>query len=191
MIKVCSVMRATSKRLCFIASMALSNKTLSGCFEPTLARGLTLFLFVQATLSASNRATAAINENRRDIRPQMKFQLPTANCWRYLDFQQRSFSRRLQQRLSILSWIVLTWITTTEHGVARHQDFSARAHHIAYRVVPHAAIHFNAVSQPPLTANLRQLPHFVQRRRNKLLPPKPRIHRHHQHVLDNIEYFRQ
>ena len=49
-------MRATSKRLCFIASMALSNRTLSGCFEPTLARGLTDFLFVHADVMISSDA---------------------------------------------------------------------------------------------------------------------------------------
>src|ERR1700734_3652992 len=117
MIKVCSVIRATSKRLCFIASMALSNSTLSGCFDPTLASGLTDFLLVQPTVSASNTASAAINENRRDIRPRngddyvgaaalgcppersSAFFLPP------LDFQQHRFRRRLQQRLCILPWI--------------------------------------------------------------------------------------
>ena len=49
-------MRATSKRLCFIASMALSNSTLSGCLDPTLASGLTDFLLVQPTVSASKTA---------------------------------------------------------------------------------------------------------------------------------------
>src|SRR5271167_567334 len=150
MIKVCSVMRATSKRLCFIASMALSNSTLSGCFDPTLASGFTDFLLEQATVSASSNASTAINETRRDIRPRIRFQLLTANCWlALLDLQQRSFGRCLQQRLRILPWI-----TTTEHGVARDQDFSARPHHIAHRVVPHAAIYFDAVSQPALAANL-------------------------------------
>src|SRR5580700_1458780 len=83
MIKVCSVMRATSKRLCFIASMALSNSTLSGCFVPTLANGLTDFLLVQPTVSASKMASAAINENRRDIKTSnqscpLKIRLSTA-----------------------------------------------------------------------------------------------------------------
>src|ERR1700691_1759906 len=74
-------MRATSKRLCFIASMALSNNTLSGCFDPTLARGLTDFLLLQATVAASNMPNTAISETRRDIRPRNAFnwgQLPSA-----------------------------------------------------------------------------------------------------------------
>src|SRR6266849_7085457 len=59
-------MRATSKRLCFIASMDRSNSTLSGCFDPTLASGLTDFLLVQATVIASNRLSTGISELRRD-----------------------------------------------------------------------------------------------------------------------------
>ena len=54
LISVCSVMRATSKRLCFMASMARSNNTLSGCFDPTLASGFTDFLFVHATVNVSS-----------------------------------------------------------------------------------------------------------------------------------------
>src|SRR5271156_1326798 len=62
-------MRATSKRLCFIASMALSNRTLSGCFDPTPAKGLTDFLLVQPTVSASTTPRTAIDEIRDDIKP--------------------------------------------------------------------------------------------------------------------------
>src|SRR6202041_1004021 len=65
-----------------------------------------------------------------------------------LHFQQRRLGSRPEQPLGILSWI-----TTTEHRVARHQDFSAGAHHIAHCVVTHAAIHFDAVRQPALAAN--------------------------------------
>src|SRR5262245_56326304 len=49
---VCKVKRATSNLLCLSASMARSNKTLSGCLESTLAIGLLTFLFVQAALNA-------------------------------------------------------------------------------------------------------------------------------------------
>src|SRR5271166_6056423 len=61
-------MRATSKRLCLIASIALSKSTLSGCLEPTLASGLTDFLLVQAAVIKSNRLSAAIDEYLRDIK---------------------------------------------------------------------------------------------------------------------------
>src|SRR5215472_14646672 len=60
-------MRATSKRLCFMASMARSKRTLSGCFEPTLARGLLTFLFVQAAVKARNTPNKAITGVRRII----------------------------------------------------------------------------------------------------------------------------
>src|SRR5215468_4551865 len=64
---VCRVMRATSKRLCFIASMARSNRTLSGCLEPTFASGLLTFLLVQPTLSASAPSRTIVGK-LRDIR---------------------------------------------------------------------------------------------------------------------------
>src|ERR1700752_3296936 len=60
-------MRATSKRLCFIASMARSNRTLSGCFESTFAIGLLTFLFVQATVTKST-PQRKISGIRRDIK---------------------------------------------------------------------------------------------------------------------------
>src|SRR5208282_5634369 len=65
LISVCSVIRATSKRLCFMASMARSNSTLSGCFDPTLASGFTDFLLVHATVSASSNASRTKLEFRR------------------------------------------------------------------------------------------------------------------------------
>src|ERR1700732_5510269 len=63
---VCSVIRATSKRLCFMASMARSNRPLSGCLDPTFDSGLLTFLLVQPTANAStpNRRMTGI---RRDI----------------------------------------------------------------------------------------------------------------------------
>src|SRR5208283_2240911 len=65
LISVCSVIRATSKRLCFMASMARSNSTLSGCFDPMLASGFTDFLFVHATVNASSNARSTKIELRR------------------------------------------------------------------------------------------------------------------------------
>src|SRR5882757_2890683 len=68
LISVCSVIRATSKRLCFIASIDRSNNTLSGCLDPTFASGLTDFLLVQATVSTSSTVVNANVETRRDIK---------------------------------------------------------------------------------------------------------------------------
>src|SRR5580700_7625188 len=67
LISVCSVIRATSKRLRFMASMALSNSTLSGCTDATLPSGLTAFLLEQPTITASPNPTTTIKEVRRDI----------------------------------------------------------------------------------------------------------------------------
>src|SRR5450755_2327854 len=70
-ISVWSVIRDTSKRLCFIASIARSNSTLSGCFDPTLASGFTDFLFVHATVKASSNARSTTIEFRliEDLKP--------------------------------------------------------------------------------------------------------------------------
>src|ERR1039457_634357 len=65
LISVCSVIRDTSKRLCFIASIARSNSTLSGCFDPTFASGFTDFLLVHATVSTSSNARSTTIEFRR------------------------------------------------------------------------------------------------------------------------------
>jgi hypothetical protein len=42
---------------------------LSGCFEPTPAKGLTDFLFVQAAVSPNNVPSRTIQQIRRDINP--------------------------------------------------------------------------------------------------------------------------
>src|ERR1041385_8410622 len=65
-----SVKRATSNLLCLSASMARSNRTLSGCFESTLAIGLLTFLLVQATQSAKmpSRIKTGIRRNIREPR---------------------------------------------------------------------------------------------------------------------------
>src|SRR5215831_4734450 len=57
-------MRATSNRLCFMASMARSNNTLSGCLEPTSAKGLLTFLFVQALARARTPSRSRIGKRR-------------------------------------------------------------------------------------------------------------------------------
>src|SRR5246500_4774182 len=51
--------------------MALLNRTLSGCFDPTFARGFTDFLLVQPMVITSSNPNPAINEFRRDIKPQI------------------------------------------------------------------------------------------------------------------------
>src|SRR5215469_16335023 len=57
-----------------------------------------------------------------------------------LDSLQRCLGRGFQQGLRILFWI-----TISEHGVARHQNFCTRAHHIGNRVERNPAIYFDAV----------------------------------------------
>src|ERR1700734_95543 len=143
--------------------MALSNNTLSGCFAPILAKGLTDFLLVQAAVIISSMPSTAVFKIRRDIRTSRwlcgdsRPRLSTERSSVFLpplNLLQRRFRSRLQQFLCILSWVILTWIAMTEHGVARPQDFPARPHHVAHRVEPHSAIYFDAVTQPALAANL-------------------------------------
>src|ERR1700678_3149295 len=175
LISVCSVIRATSKRLRFMASMALSNSTLSGCTDATLLSGLTAFLFEQPTATANPSPTTAIKQIRRDIYTsiQMNARVGTGTLARppsvarlgfrrqrlspvnlphspnpaglrpapgqecpvphnphphQLNFQQRRFRRHLQQGLRILRWIAIP-----EYGVARHENFCARPHHVGHR----------------------------------------------------------
>src|ERR1700722_9564343 len=60
--------------------MALSNKTLSGCLDPTLASGLTDFLLVQAMVITSNMPNTTINGMRRDIEPRTSDLLPVGTA---------------------------------------------------------------------------------------------------------------
>jgi hypothetical protein len=50
-----------------MASIALSNNTLSGCFDATLASGLVDLLLVHAAVNISSKHTSATIEIRRDI----------------------------------------------------------------------------------------------------------------------------
>src|SRR5437588_10275108 len=64
---VCRVMRATSNLLCFRASMARSNSTLSGCLEPTSASGLFTFWLVHETANNSESTSPSTAIERRII----------------------------------------------------------------------------------------------------------------------------
>src|SRR5690242_2919660 len=103
--------RATSKWLCFIASMPRSKSTTSGCLESIFARGLVTFLLVQAVVIA-RIATRAMMGNLDDIKTSV-FRLnpgfkgfkvsphfETLKDWNFknvtLDFQKRRVERRLQ-----------------------------------------------------------------------------------------------
>src|ERR1700693_2704102 len=118
--------------------MALSNRTLSGCFDPTFASGFTDFLLVQPMVITSSMPNTAINGFRRDITPRNESSelnhVGTAalgcpaernsaqHCPdKRLPLLHGSFACRFQQCLRILSRIAIP-----EHGVARHQNFCAR-----------------------------------------------------------------
>ena len=136
-----------------MASMALSNKTLSGCFDPTLASGLTDFLFVQATVITSSVPNTIINGIRRDISTSIDSCRTAALGVRraklgFLDslyskphwLRRHGFPQTMTRpSASPLPWPpstslrILSWIAIAEHGVARHQNFCSRPHHIGRR----------------------------------------------------------
>src|SRR5260370_40328375 len=108
LISVCSVIRETSKRLCFMASMARSNSTLSGCFDPTFASGFTDFLLVHATVNVSSSPSNTKLEFRRIENLIIKsIHVATGLCpvrrakARQLHSLQTRTPRRFQQRLRI------------------------------------------------------------------------------------------
>src|SRR5690348_16140170 len=78
--------------------------------------------------------------------------------------RRRRGSRRLQQLPRILSNISLA-----KNGVARNEQFGARAHHVADRVHRYAAVHFNPEIQPALLSLIRQRGDFLQRIADKFL----------------------
>src|ERR1700722_73272 len=142
--------------------MALSNRILSGCFEPTPASGLTDFLLVQAAVTRSSVPSNAINSfrpdkldcDKPDIRPQTfglreKFCVKLRVASRNLYFLQGGLRCRSQKLLRIPSWI-----TIAEHGVARHQNFGSGTDHVDYGLRRHSAIDFDAIRQAALVANL-------------------------------------
>src|SRR4029077_19334666 len=188
---VCSVIRATSKRLCFMASMARSNRTLSGCFEPTFASGLLTFLLVQPTANAST-PSRRMTGIRRDIENLGKSvvslqwsarkleDLPTTEDRRRLslDFLQCGLHRSLHHFLRIYLGIAFT-----EDGVACHQNFGSGAHHSGHGAEVNTSIYFNTIAQTALRPEIGQPADLVDRPGNEFLPSKTGIHRHHQYIV--------
>src|SRR5579862_9883135 len=132
-------MRATSKRLCFIASIDRSNSTLSGCFEPTFARGFADFLFVQPTANASANATTMTIELRRmnHLRTFL-YKNKLRSC---LYLQQARASRCIQQ-----SRRVFLSVAFPEHGIPRHQYLRSGTYNFPDRIQANAPIDFNSIS---------------------------------------------
>src|SRR5207248_4385803 len=72
-------MRATSYLPWFMASMARSKSTLSGCFELTLAMGLATLLWWQPTANAISEARITRAGRRRNIKTSIKVQFAMCN----------------------------------------------------------------------------------------------------------------
>ena len=73
---------------------------------------------------------------------------------------QRRLHRRLQQLLGITLWIAFA-----EHGVARHQNFGSRSHHVGNRLRCNATIYFNAIAQSPFRPQVSQPADLMHRSR--------------------------
>src|SRR5258708_36244466 len=98
-----------------MASMALSNRTLSGCFEPTLASGFTDFLLVHAMVETSSMPNTAINGIRRDICTSKFFDVRRSAPSTSL----RAGSRLSAERSSALSFALLL-LDSLHGGFGRH-----------------------------------------------------------------------
>src|SRR5438105_88481 len=185
-------MRATSKRLCLSASIARSNSTLSGCLEPTLASGFWTFLLVQAAVRASSSPNSRTTVLRHNIKTPEElvvfavFTCPRGSAELSLHFQQRGLYRSFQQFLR-----VTLWIAVTEYSAACHQDFRPGPYHIAHGIQGNTPIDLDPIIQALRLAHLRQPANLVHRAGNELLSAKAWIHRHHQHVIHNVENLSQ
>src|SRR5215470_11208319 len=173
-------MRAWSNLLCFNWSIARSNRTLSGCLDPTLASGLETFLFVHAEARrSSSTPNRAIDGIRRDMRPTSEklwlrvYLIKRCSCWQelVLNLQQRSLSCRLKKALSIGFWIAVS-----EHSVAGHKKFCASTHDIPNRIQCNAPIYLDAIVQPAVGTYLSQTANLLYHPGDELLAPEAGIH---------------
>ena len=108
----------------------------------------------------------------------------TAEAASYL--LQSCFSCGLQQFLRVTCWIAFT-----EHSVACHQNFGARTHYFGHRIQSDSPIDFNPIIKPPLLAQFSQFPDLVHDAWDKFLSAEPRIDRHNQHIIDDVQHFAQ
>src|SRR5664279_1583 len=177
LIRVCRLSRATSYLLCFIASMARSNSTLSGCLELMLAMGFWTFLLLHPRVSSMAAIENAMMTRRNILNTSGKYCLPR------LGAQQSGFLGRLQQRLHLTGRIAVA-----KHVAAGNENFHSSPNGWSDRCQVHAAIDFNAIVQTLGGAHGCQLADFLQRPGNELLPAKTGIHRHHQDVVHQIEH---
>jgi len=88
-----------------------------------------------------------------------------------LDLLQRGFSSQFDQALRVLPGISLA-----EDRISRHHYLNSSSHRLADRVAGHASVNLDPEIGVARRAHQRQLAHLLQRRRNKFLPAKPRIH---------------
>src|ERR1039457_1115808 len=177
LIRVCKLSRATSYLLCFIASMARSNSTLSGCFESMWAMGFWTFLLLHPRVSSMAAIENAMMTRRNILNTSGKY------CFPRLGAQQGGFLGRLQQPLHLTGRIAVA-----EHVTAGNENFYSGADRRSDRCQIYAAIDFDAVVQSLGGAHGCQLTDLLQRPGNELLPAKTRIDRHHQDIAHQIEH---
>src|SRR5580704_17974924 len=71
-----------------------------------------------------------------------------------------------------------------ENGAPCYQQIRPRLDHRGNRIVGHASIDLDPEIEPKFRPQVDQPPDLIQRERNELLTPKPRVNTHHKHVMD-------
>src|SRR6266481_4616586 len=134
--------------------------------------------------SFSGSESAAADESK-DLSPEFGIQMlkRSGEC-RGSGAGERGGARGFQKFLCVFADVAVA-----ENGVARDQKFGAGANYIANHVQGNTAVHFNPERQSQRFAHFRESLYFVERARNEVLPAEPRIHGHHQHVVDHLQNF--
>src|SRR5579883_117120 len=170
-----------------MASMALSKRTLSGCFESTLAIGFFIFLLEQPMASSMAAATPRIANFFKSITSTYLGRATLLFANRYCRFLplyllQTSFHCCLEELFCLLFGI-----TFAKHRVASNQYFSAGAHNISYRLQRHASVHLDTILQAAALAYARKLRNLMQRPGNELLRSEAWVYGHDEHVIHYVQ----
>src|SRR6185437_9989579 len=80
------------------------------------------------------------------------------------------------------------WVGAVEHRRARNQDIRPGPNHVSYILRTYSTIHFDPELAIAPVSNLTQIANLFSGFWNKCLPPKTRIHRHHQHMVELAKY---
>src|SRR6266850_5128943 len=177
---VSSRLRAIEYLPCFMASMARSNSTLSGCLESTLAIGFTTLLWRHPAENKATISTVAIRI-LFDIIISTSVSVRTWN-W-FLCVLQCGFRGQFQQLPRVVPGIAFA-----EYRVSGDQQFHSGVYRVPDGVGADAAIDLDPEIQAALGPHFDQLPHLFQNRRYELLSAKAGVHRHDENMIHHVEH---